>query len=81
MKSSPTPTLSIGRTEEEEEEARFKMKSHIVPELGTDREMIWVVVKLVRRKTLYLSSYYRPHVADEDSVDRFSESLDKQPQF
>ena len=48
------------------------MKSHIVPAVATDCEMILVTVKLVGRKILYHSN-----IADEDSLDKFSESLDR----
>lgn len=60
---------------------RNSLKSYLVPELSTECEMIWVGVKLHGRKTLYLCSYYRPNVADEDSLRKLGESLDKATKF
>jgi len=56
---------------------RSDLNSYIVPELSTDCEIIWVAVKLAGRKTLYLCSYYRPHVSDEISLIKLGESLER----
>ena len=60
---------------------RTNLKSFIVPELSTDCEIIWVGIKLLGRKTLYLCSYYRPKTADEPSLQKLGESLERATQI
>ena len=60
---------------------RTNLKSFIVPELSTECEVIWVGVKLLGRKTLYLCSFYRPKTSDEPSLHKLGESLDRAAQI
>ena len=60
---------------------RNNLESYIVPELENDDcELIWVRLKLKGRRTLYLGAYYRPDVADEQSLLKFSASLHRASQ-
>ena len=51
------------------------------PELEVeDCELLWVRVKLKGRCTLYLYAYYRPNVADETSLRKRGQSLERASQ-
>lgn len=51
---------------------------HEVPELAVpDCELIWVKIKLKRRKHLLVASYYKPDVSDEESQKRFASALQR----
>ena len=56
---------------------RNNLASHRVPELETDCEIVWAAVKLKGKKTLYISSFYRPNEGDEHRLLQLGESLDK----
>ena len=49
--------------------------SEDVPELDTDCEIIWTKLHLVGNSTIYLCSYYRHHVSDEESINQFEISV------
>ena len=49
--------------------------SEDVPELDTDCEIVWAKLHLVGNSTVYLCSYYRKHVSDEESVKQFENSV------
>ena len=49
--------------------------SEDVPELDTDCEIIWTKLHLVGNSTVYLCSYYRHHVSDEESINQFEISV------
>ena len=52
------------------------------PELEVeDCELLWVRVKLKGRRTLYLRAYYRPNVADETSLRKLGQSLERASQL
>ena len=44
-----------------------ELNSEDVPELDSECELIWAKVKLIRNSTLYLCSFYRNHVSDQES--------------
>ena len=46
-------------------------------ELETESEMTWVKLSVKGSKDLYICSYYRPNVSDEESLDHLNNSLDK----
>ena len=46
-------------------------------ELETESEMTWVKLSVKGSKDLYICSYYRPDVSDEESLDHLNNSLDK----
>ena len=45
------------------------------PELDSNCELVWAKVKLIGNGTLYLCSYYRHYVSDEESVTNFELSV------
>ena len=46
-----------------------------VPDLDTDCEIKWVKIEIVGCKTLHICSYYRPHLHDEESLNKLIESF------
>ena len=55
---------------------------HIVPELEVDGcEILWIRIKLKGCRSLYVCSYYRPDVADENSLTLFSSSIQRAAQI
>ena len=54
------------------------LNSHIVPELTvTGCELVWAKIKLKGKKDLLVAAYYKPDDGDEDSLNRFSESIQR----
>ena len=43
----------------------------------SDCELLWCKINLAGSKTLHVGSYYRPHVADNTSLDLLDQSLDR----
>ena len=54
-----------------------KYISSVVSELDDECEMIWAKMEVKGCKTLYVCSYYRPSVCDEESLQIFSRSIEK----
>ena len=54
------------------------VSSHMV-EFDTECEIIWVKLSITSCRNLYVASYYRPHVSDQESLDKLDESLSKVP--
>jgi len=52
-----------------------ELNSEEVPDLDSDCEIIWSKIRLVGTGTLYLCSYYRYNVSDEESINQFEQSL------
>lgn len=48
-----------------------------VPELDAECELIWAKIKLIGNGTLYVCSYYRNHVSDEESIISFETSAQR----
>jgi len=46
-----------------------------VPELDTNCEIIWVKLTLIGNGTVYVGSYYRRNVSDQDSLEQLDASL------
>ena len=60
---------------------RNTLDSSAAPELEVeDCELLWIRVKLKGRCTLYLYAYYRPNVADETSLRKRGQSLERASQ-
>ena len=54
------------------------LKSHEVPELAVPNcELVWAKIKLKGKKDLLVAAYYKPDDGDKDSLDRFSESVER----
>lgn len=43
--------------------------------LDTDCELIWVTLKILNKKIIYICAYYRRHVYDEESLRYFESSI------
>ena len=56
---------------------RNSLSSARVEELETNSEIVWVKIKLVGTKTLYISGCYRPRENDEEGHQQLKESLDR----
>ena len=57
------------------------LDSSAAPEMEVeDCELLWIRVKLKGRRTLYLCAYYRPNVADETSLRKLGQSLERASQ-
>ena len=51
--------------------------SEHVPELDTDCEIVWAKMNLKGNGTIYICSYYRRNVSDEDSLKYFETSVQR----
>ena len=54
------------------------VSSHVT-DMDTECEILWVKMEVSSGKNVYLASYCRPHVSDQESLTQLTESLDKLP--
>jgi hypothetical protein len=55
----------------------YEYNSEHVPEVDTDCEIVWAKMNLKGNGTIYICSYYRRIVSDEDSLKYFETSVQR----